>query len=93
MGTKNGKHFFTCVFGKYEKKIAHSENFLPELYIQDGLSDFSGFATEWDKFQDIPYLTFPLHICEKWRSKDQASQWILPQRLNMKLLGRQFHTN
>ena len=34
---------FTWNFGKYRKKITHSENCLPELDIQAGFSKFVGF--------------------------------------------------
>ena len=44
MGTnKNKNSIFTWDFGKYKKKIAHSENGLPELEIQDGFSKLDGF--------------------------------------------------
>ena len=41
--TKRKYYIFTWDFGRYKNKIAHSEKFLPELYIQDGFIKFSGF--------------------------------------------------
>ena len=42
--TKSKYYIFICYFVKYKKIIAHSEKFLPELYIQAGFSTFSVFC-------------------------------------------------
>ena len=44
-----------------------------------------GFEREWDQLQEISHLTFLLPPYAQGRSQEQASQWILPQRLRMKL--------
>ena len=41
--TKRKDYIFTWNFGKYKNKISHSENCLPELYIQAGLNKFDEF--------------------------------------------------
>ena len=52
------------------------------------IASFLDFARQWDQFQDIPHLNFPLPTYAQGRRQEQERQWILPHRLNTKLLGR-----
>ena len=51
------------------------------------------FAREWDKFQEIPQITLTFSPYAQGGRQEHAIQWTSPQRLNMKVLGNQSHTN
>ena len=56
------------------------------------LASFLYFSREWDQYKDIKNLSLPLPPYLQGRIQQEASQYILPQRLKMKLLGIQSHT-
>ena len=51
------------------------------------------FAREWYQLQEILHLTLPLPRYVQGKGQELELQWILPHRLNMKLLGRQPKNN
>ena len=91
---KKRKYFiFTWDSGKYKKIIAHSENYLPELEIQAGLSKFSGICKVVGSI--LIYSTFKSSsdsICTR-EDPRTGKTMDLPQRLKIRLLVSQYHTN
>ena len=83
----------TWDFGNFKRQYLTNkfvfQNWIFKLY----LAIFMGISREWDKFIYIPHSTLTLPPYAQGRIQKYASQWILPQMLNMDLLGRKSHTN
>ena len=55
------------------KKQYLTQNIVFQNYISSiDLEIFMGFEREWDTFQDIPYLTFPLTAYAQGRIQEQS---------------------
>ena len=92
--TKRKYSIFNWGFGKYKNTMTHSENRFPELGTQSGFRKFSIFCKILGLISIYSMFNFAFaSICTKGGIQKFSSQWILPQRLNMKLLGRQYHIN